>query len=74
MTSNAIDRHAWPDIDPDLADYLKRTFPPKCYDPPHETLEDHLLYAGQVRLAEVIISAYEAQVEDAKQADEYYNA
>lgn len=59
----------WPEIPEELAVFLAETFPARCYDHRSESLEDHLLYAGKVSLAETIRDAFEAQRQDALAAD-----
>lgn len=39
-----------PRIPEELVKWLEETFPPMCYDPTTQKLEDHLLYAGRVSL------------------------
>ena len=45
--------------DEDLLEFLEATFPPRCYDPSAETLEDHLKYAGKVDLVQAMRLAYD---------------
>lgn len=39
-----------PRVSEELIKWLEATFPPKCYEPAKERIEDHLLYAGMVTL------------------------
>lgn len=44
-----------------LVQWLEATFPPRCYEPNQEKLEDHLLYAGRVSLIASMRGTVEAQ-------------
>lgn len=61
---------AWPEIPEELAVFLAETFPARCYDHRSESLEDHLLYAGKVSLAETIRDALGPDVREARLPDE----
>lgn len=52
-----------PKVSLEMADWLRRMFPPVCYDPTRERLEDHLLYAGRVSLAAELLSFAERQAQ-----------
>lgn len=39
-----------PEISEPLLQWLEDVFPPRCYTGSGETIEDHLMYAGQVSL------------------------
>ncbi len=39
----------WPDIPEDLVVFLEELYPPRCLER-HQTVEDHLRYAGMVEL------------------------
>ena len=48
-----------PAVSQDLADWLKRNYPQRTYRPlDGETLEQHLIYSGNVMLAEELIEAH----------------
>lgn len=48
----------WPEVSPRLVKFLEEAYPPRCKSP-GESLEEHMLYAGVVRL----IALMRAQVD-----------
>lgn len=50
-----------PRVPEELVKWLEARFPPKCYEPSLEKLEDHLLYAGMVGLVASMRGTLEEQ-------------
>jgi hypothetical protein len=50
-----------PPISKALMDWLEGIYPAKCYEPSKETVEEHLLYAGCVKLVQNLRHIREAQ-------------
>lgn len=51
-TNNAAADRPLPDNTEDLLAYLSTLYPPRCYDPKTEDMEEHLKYAGKSELIE----------------------
>lgn len=56
-----------PDLTETLLVWLEAAYPPQCYDPQRESLEQHLKYAGKVDL----IASLRAQLEARLEGDEH---
>lgn len=59
-----------PEVDLTLLEFLEELYPPRCYEPGRESLEDHLKYAGMVDLVRMLRGSYEEQQQgDAEDMD-----
>lgn len=55
--------HEWPETAEDLVRILEENYPPRCKDP-EESLETHMMYAGQVALVQTLrAAAVQARIE-----------
>ena len=50
-----------PPIDLGVLEWLEAMLPARCYDHRTESLEDHLVYTGQVQVVQMLRSTYDRQ-------------
>lgn len=63
------DAAPFPGISQELLRWLEGIFPPRCYQPGKETLEEHLLYAGASNLVVNLRARNDAPEDGAVEVD-----
>lgn len=49
----------WPKLAEEQITAMEALWPPRCYDPKNETIEEHLKYAGKVEMVATLRGQFE---------------